>query len=333
MTGLTNGTAYTFKVTATNAVGTGPASPARTRSPRARRSSTCTIGRATPATVDAGDPNSVELGVKFKADFGGSVTGIRFYKAAANTGTHIGSLWSSTGTRLARRHSPARRPPAGSRSTSRPRWRSPRAPPTSPRTSPRAATTRQTAATSRLGRRQRAAARARATASARTACTRTAGERLPDQQLRRRATTGSTSCSRPPRRRAPRPTGVTATAGKASASVSWTAPATAAADHLLHGHPVHRLDGADTDHRHRHPAGDEQHDHRADPGTAYTFKVTASNPSGAGRGLRRRPTRSPRPRRRAGGADRRRPRRPTPSRRRELDRAGATAAARSPATR
>ena len=29
------------------------------------------------------------------------MTGIRFYKAAANTGTHIGSLWSAAGTRLA----------------------------------------------------------------------------------------------------------------------------------------------------------------------------------------------------------------------------------------
>src|SRR5207248_7921362 len=28
-------------------------------------------------------------------------TGIRFYKHSANTGTHIGSLWSSTGTKLA----------------------------------------------------------------------------------------------------------------------------------------------------------------------------------------------------------------------------------------
>ena len=31
----------------------------------------------------------------------GAVTGIRFYKAVANTGTHVGSLWSSTGTLLA----------------------------------------------------------------------------------------------------------------------------------------------------------------------------------------------------------------------------------------
>jgi hypothetical protein len=43
----------------------------------------------------------VELGVKFRSDVAGFVTGVRFYKAAANTGTHVGNLWSSTGTRLA----------------------------------------------------------------------------------------------------------------------------------------------------------------------------------------------------------------------------------------
>ena len=56
---------------------------------------------ATPATVDSGDTTSVELGVKFKADYNGSITGIRFYKASTNIGMHTGSLWSSTGTRLA----------------------------------------------------------------------------------------------------------------------------------------------------------------------------------------------------------------------------------------
>jgi len=41
------------------------------------------------------------LGVAFNADTNGSVTGIRFYKATTNTGTHIGTLWSSSGTALA----------------------------------------------------------------------------------------------------------------------------------------------------------------------------------------------------------------------------------------
>jgi hypothetical protein len=51
--------------------------------------------------ADAGDASAVELGVKFRADVDGFVTGIRYYKSAANTGTHIGNLWSASGTRLA----------------------------------------------------------------------------------------------------------------------------------------------------------------------------------------------------------------------------------------
>lgn len=56
---------------------------------------------AVPGTVDAGADSSVELGVKFKADVNGTITGIRFYKSSANTGTHIGNLWSNSGTLLA----------------------------------------------------------------------------------------------------------------------------------------------------------------------------------------------------------------------------------------
>ncbi len=54
----------------------------------------------TPSIVDGGDTGSVELGVKFRSDTGGTITGIRFYKAATNTGTHVGNLWSVGGTRL-----------------------------------------------------------------------------------------------------------------------------------------------------------------------------------------------------------------------------------------
>jgi hypothetical protein len=44
---------------------------------------------------------SLELGMKFTASAGGTITGIRFYKPSGATGTHTGSLWSSTGTLLA----------------------------------------------------------------------------------------------------------------------------------------------------------------------------------------------------------------------------------------
>jgi hypothetical protein len=97
VTGLAVGTAYTFTVSATNSVGTGAASSA---------SSLVTpedtiFDFGTPATVDAGDASAVTLGVTFTADSNGKVMGIRFYKAAANTGPHVGALWSSTGTLLA----------------------------------------------------------------------------------------------------------------------------------------------------------------------------------------------------------------------------------------
>src|SRR5882762_4448388 len=54
-----------------------------------------------PATVDSGSSGPVELGVSFTADTSGTVTAIRFYKSAANTGLHAGHLWSRTGALLA----------------------------------------------------------------------------------------------------------------------------------------------------------------------------------------------------------------------------------------
>jgi hypothetical protein len=55
----------------------------------------------TPQIVDSGDGSAAELGVKFTSSQNGFITGIRFYKSAANTGTHLGNLWTSSGTRLA----------------------------------------------------------------------------------------------------------------------------------------------------------------------------------------------------------------------------------------
>ncbi len=55
----------------------------------------------TPAVLAENDPHQVNLGVRFVASGGGTITGIKYYKSAGDTGTHIGSLWSSTGTLLA----------------------------------------------------------------------------------------------------------------------------------------------------------------------------------------------------------------------------------------
>ena len=53
-----------------------------------------------PTTADLGDPTPVEVGVKFRADADAYITAIRFYKSSANTGTHVGHLWTESGTLL-----------------------------------------------------------------------------------------------------------------------------------------------------------------------------------------------------------------------------------------
>jgi hypothetical protein len=58
-------------------------------------------GSAVPVQADSGPDSAVELGVKFQVDLAGTITGIRFYKASGNTGTHIGNLWTGSGTLLA----------------------------------------------------------------------------------------------------------------------------------------------------------------------------------------------------------------------------------------
>ena len=99
VTGLTNGTTYTFTVKATNAIGTGPEStPSNAVTPQ---NLVTIFGSATPAQIDSSDSNAVELGVKFTSDVAGTINGVRFYKASTNTGTHVGSLWTASGTLLA----------------------------------------------------------------------------------------------------------------------------------------------------------------------------------------------------------------------------------------
>ncbi|MEV7006438.1 DUF4082 domain-containing protein [Streptosporangium sp. NPDC051022] len=55
----------------------------------------------TPAIASNNDPQPVTLGVKFTSSTTGIVRGIRFFKGPQNTGTHVGSLWTSGGQLLA----------------------------------------------------------------------------------------------------------------------------------------------------------------------------------------------------------------------------------------
>jgi len=63
----------------------------------------CSLWQASaqPVLAAEDDSSAVELGVKFRSDFNGLITGVRFYKSASNTGTHVGNLWSAGGTLLA----------------------------------------------------------------------------------------------------------------------------------------------------------------------------------------------------------------------------------------
>ncbi len=58
-------------------------------------------GTIVPATVNSGSSGPVELGVSFRSDISGTISAIRFYKSTANTGVHVGHLWSHSGALLA----------------------------------------------------------------------------------------------------------------------------------------------------------------------------------------------------------------------------------------
>ena len=55
---------------------------------------------ATPLVTSSFDTGNVEVGVKFRTDVAGTITGLRFYKGAWSLGQHVGSLWKADGTLL-----------------------------------------------------------------------------------------------------------------------------------------------------------------------------------------------------------------------------------------
>ena len=55
---------------------------------------------AQPSVASVSDTTAVNLGVQFTPEENGYITGIRFYKGSANTGSHVGSLWTTSGALL-----------------------------------------------------------------------------------------------------------------------------------------------------------------------------------------------------------------------------------------
>lgn len=102
-TSVTNG-AHTLTAVATDSSGnsTTSASVAITVTNQAAPTATSIWPNTTiPTVASESDSDAVELGLKFRSSVPTTVTGVKFYKGTGNSGTHTGSLWSSTGTRLA----------------------------------------------------------------------------------------------------------------------------------------------------------------------------------------------------------------------------------------
>lgn len=108
------GTAGTYiaKLTVKDAKGIADPTPAAitvtvgTPTPTPTPTPTATTQTLWPATAIPTNPSesdsaAVNLGVKFTSSQNGLISGIRFYKSTANSGTHVGTLWSSTGQKLA----------------------------------------------------------------------------------------------------------------------------------------------------------------------------------------------------------------------------------------
>ncbi|WP_258068531.1 DUF4082 domain-containing protein, partial [Arthrobacter sp. N199823] len=59
------------------------------------------LGNEDPKVIDSGDTGATNLGLRFTPTQNGFISGVRFYKSAANTGTHTGAVWDAAGNQLA----------------------------------------------------------------------------------------------------------------------------------------------------------------------------------------------------------------------------------------
>jgi hypothetical protein len=61
----------------------------------------CSLFGTAPMAARSADAAPVEVGVRFRADDDGYITALRYYRPTGVSGTHIGHLWTSGGTKLA----------------------------------------------------------------------------------------------------------------------------------------------------------------------------------------------------------------------------------------
>jgi len=101
---LTAGQIYNARVTVSDTNGNAMAAPQTwkfTTDPDATLISRLFGPTDVPATAAVKDSGAISLGVKFTPSADGVVIGVRFWKGTGNGGTHTGSIFSSTGSRLA----------------------------------------------------------------------------------------------------------------------------------------------------------------------------------------------------------------------------------------
>ena len=103
MTGLNAATTYNYRVRSRDESGNLTVSANQTFTTLAVGACPCSVWpvTTTPAVTASTDANPIEVGMRVRSDSDGVITGLRFYKGAANTGTHVGHLWTNTGTLLA----------------------------------------------------------------------------------------------------------------------------------------------------------------------------------------------------------------------------------------
>jgi hypothetical protein len=105
---LAPGTSYTASVSGAKDTAGTPMSPVSwtfitAGTPPAPVCAPCTIwpASAVPGTPADNESSAITVGVRFKTDVGGKITGVRFYKGTGNSGTHVANLWGPDGTKLA----------------------------------------------------------------------------------------------------------------------------------------------------------------------------------------------------------------------------------------